>query len=683
MTQRVMTRLALAAMTLGAVVAGCSGGEDPGRDVVDAVAPAEDTAIPERDSAMPAEDGATRDTGASDTGARDTGVAPEDTAAPLPGFSLACDVDGDCGAPCGDGRCVAGRCRFSAPTAGCVVPLDPASAPDRAECVAAGAASPALACLRCAPQIAAEGYTGLLAARDFDDGQLGLTVEKLADTPATWAVSARRAASGGLSLHFGQPGQGSYGVGARAAARATTPPIAVPEGARPTLAFEVWLDTEETPGFDLLTVLAVGPDADVEPAVLWTSDELAGSTHGEFLPVTLELGEAAADGMRIRFEFDTFDAIINDFEGAYVDTLRVTSGCCGDAGDCFDANPCTLDVCDGGACRHEDVAGCCLVAPDCDDGDPCTKDACSAVGGQCSATPVAGCCREAQDCDDGDPCTEDACPGDGGTCRHQPLCCERDADCVPGVACQAGACVGGQCAYTRACCEADGECDDGDPCTVDRCAGSVCAHAFSAGPGCCRPDVLTERFDGGAPAGWTFDPAVANIGWRVQASGEARSGTSTLYYGHPALFYYDTGGRNQGAATSASVRLPSGVEVFLTLAALLDVEAALDKDLVRVDALVGDTAVPLLTKAELAVGAWQTVTKDVSWLAGQVVRFRVAFDSVDALRNSTRGVFIDDLRVWSSCRPRPCETSPACTSPAPCITGQCVLGGCAYAGRCR
>ncbi|MCA9517393.1 MAG: hypothetical protein KC635_20775, partial [Myxococcales bacterium] len=627
-----------------------------GGDAADAVT---DTATAEdggADTVIDTADAA--DTGAVDSEEPDAADTVEVDTVTLPGFALTCGVDGDCESPCGDGRCVDGRCRYAAPASGCVVPLDIAEAPDRAECVAAGSASPAVACLRCDPQIVAEGYTGLLLARDFDDGQLGLTVEKLADTPATWAVSARRASSaGGLSLHFGQP-QGGYGVGARAAARATTAPIAVPAGATPTLAFEVWLDTEETPGFDLMTV-AVDRGGDAEPVVLWTSDELGGTTHGEFLPVTLDLQGVAVDGMQILFEFDTFDGIINDFEGAYVDTLRVTSGCCGGEADCFDANPCTLDRCEAGACSHEEVAGCCLDARDCDDGDACTKDACSAVGGQCSATPIAGCCHAQADCDDGDPCTEDSCPGDGGTCRHQPLCCEQDLDCTPGVACMAGACVGGQCRYTVACCEADGECDDGDACTADRCGeGGVCAHDFTAGPGCCRPDVLTERFDAGTPAGWTFDAAVANIGWHVQASGEARSGTSTLYYGHPALFYYDTGGRNQGSATSQSVRLPNAVEVFLTLSALLDVETAADRDLVRIDAVVGNTVVPLFSKADLAVGAWQTVTKDVSFFAGQVVRFRVSFDSVDGLRNSTKGVFIDDLRVWSSCRPRPCETSP-------------------------
>jgi hypothetical protein len=59
--------------------------------------------------------------------------------------------------------------------------------------------------------------------------------------------------------------------------------------------------------------------------------------------------------------------------------------------ECDDADPCTTDTCDAGACAFTPVV--------CDDGDGCTVDACAA--GVCQFT--------ARDCDDGVDCTADAC----------------------------------------------------------------------------------------------------------------------------------------------------------------------------------------------------------------------------------------------------------------------------------
>jgi len=668
-----------------ATVAACSddptsGGDTADADVVDTVevdtasgdTVEVDTLTPDTSAPDTVEDTVPVDTVTPDT-------TPVDTSAPS-SVDLTCSVHTDCLTACASGRCEGDRCVFDAPQSGCVI-ADPGG--ETGACVDAGAVDPSSACLLCNPEVQADGYTSIVFANDFDGGQSGMEIEKLAETSATWNVSNARAADGTSSLYFGVPSGATYAVGSRAAGRATTPPIRGPGGGTLTLSFELWLETEETAGFDRLRVL-VDRGAGGQPLEAWSSDALDGTTHGEFLPVVIDLSHAAVDGMRVIFEFDSIDGIINDFEGAYIDSLRITTGCCAVDAHCTDANACTSDVCEGdGSCSFEPIEGCCLLDGDCGDGDLCTRDVCAESGGQCSYPPIFDCCHVKSDCDDGDPCTEDICPGDGELCRHQPLCCEDDGDCDDEDSCTVGRCSGGQCTYTSSCCEEDVDCDDGDACTTDTCSTQgVCGHDFTYVPGCCRPDILTQRFDAGTPAGWSLSPSTANVGWRGRATDEAPSGSSVLYYGHPTLHYYDSGGANSGTVTTSNVRLPDAVEVRLTMRVKLDVEASPFKDVFTVDALVGDAVVPLLTKADLPESGWQTASVDLSYLAGQNLRLRFGFDTVDSLENATEGVLIDDLRVLSSCQPRPCSSAASCTSPVDCITGACEAGGCAYTGDC-
>ena len=683
---------ALAALAAWVSLAACS--DDPSAAGPDSAAP--DATAPDTVDAAEGPDSAAPDVAddvaAPDVLPADTADVPEpaDTAPPAdateppdalvpPDFPLTCTVHADCLTPCAAGRCSGDRCVFDAPQSGCVLP-DATGA--RGTCALPGAVDPATACLVCNPAFAPHGYTGVLWHADFDGDDAAMSVEKLADSTATWTVTARRAASGTASLYFGDPSAVTYGVGTRAAARAVSPPLTGPTGVPWVLTFDLWLDTEETPAFDYLRVLA--DDGGGQPVELWHSDLIGGTTFGESLPITVALGARSAAGVRLVFEFDSVDGIINDFEGAYLDAVRVATGCCDGADDCADADPCTSDRCgEDGRCAFAPVAGCCLLDRDCDDGDACTRDSCSGAGGTCTVTPVFDCCHAKSDCDDGDPCTEDLCPGDGELCEHQALCCAADADCVDDDPCTQGRCVGSACVYVTSCCAAADDCDDGDACTADSCVAGTCRHEFAAGPGCCRPDVLTQRFDAGPLTGWTLSAATASVGWRLLATDEAQSGTSVLYYGHPTLHYYDSGGSNKGTATSATVRIPDGVEVRLSFRVRLDVEASPAKDVFKVEALVGAAVVELVGKSDLAPGAeWQAVSVDVSWLAGQNVRVRFSFDTVDALANTTTGVLIDDLRLLSSCAPRPCQTEVSCPSPVSCIDGACAAGGCSYGGDC-
>ncbi|MCC6619647.1 MAG: hypothetical protein IT385_00240 [Deltaproteobacteria bacterium] len=227
-----------------------------------------------------------------------------------------------------------------------------------------------------------------------------------------------------------------------------------------------------------------------------------------------------------QLDCDDDDPCTNDACDPFVGCVNepASDECCDDADCPAPASSCAVAVCEGGVCGATPVgdgAGCdadgsaCTVgdacvggvcvagqARDCDDGDPCTIDACSPATGcthaasddpACTCVPLradAACqdgdvawrdgCGEAGDvavaCDDGDPETDDRCVEAQDVCLRVPV--GRD-DCDT-------ACAG---AWTQAC--EDGHLVWLDPCGVtagvalacasaDRCAATRCDEALVA-----------------------------------------------------------------------------------------------------------------------------------------------------------------------------------------------------------
>jgi hypothetical protein len=132
---------------------------------------------------------------------------------------------------------------------------------------------------------------------------------------------------------------------------------------------------------------------------------------------------------------------------------------------CDDQNPCTVDSCDNGLCRHD--------LPNFDDGNACTVDGCDAKTGvyhaalsvndmnACTAdlcNPLSGVSHSPVPIDDKNPCTEDSCnPGSG--IAHSPInlddknACTLDA-CNP---------------FTGVISHTSQLVDDGNACTADFC----------------------------------------------------------------------------------------------------------------------------------------------------------------------------------------------------------------------
>jgi hypothetical protein len=635
-----------------------------------------------RDTVAPIDTRDTSDTSDADTtGPADTSRDTTDTG----DTTGTCSDDGDCRTPCAIGRCEVGVCVFAGPdplAQGCALATD-ANGPRTCVPIGASDRSSGPYCAFCNPFADVGNLSSEAFAEGFESGSTRILVDKLTPSPASWTIATARAATGTRSLYFGDARTRSYDVGERAAAVAATPGLALPGEVDLVLTFQIWADTERTPGFDRLRVLVLPPRGEDGTArEVWSSDAIGGTTLGEFLPVLVTLGPVRA-GERIGFEADSIDGIINDFEGFYIDDLRIASRCCASSSDCDDGNACTVDQCADGFCAFTPTPGCCLSDVECEDGDACTADQCilDGAGGRCARAPIPGCCETTLDCNDDDPCTEDRCRADAGgalRCGHAPLCCASNAECDDGDACTAGTCVSGECRYTSTCCRSDLDCDDGLACTNDGCELGTCRHDFSYAAGCCIPDVVTERFDQGLPQGWLLSAATNNIGWLIQATPDARSGTSVLYYGHPTLGFYESGGRNTGTATTRAVRLPDGVDLTLSFMLYLDVEPSTTRDLFRIDAVVGANTVTLLDKSSVARATWKEVQLDLSWAAGQNLQLRFVFDTVDGAQNTSRGILVDDLRLLSSCLPRRCAIAAECATPLACSTGRCESDACSY-----
>jgi hypothetical protein len=189
---------------------------------------------------------------------------------------------------------------------------------------------------------------------------------------------------------------------------------------------------------------------------------------------------------------------------------------CGGCGiSCDDGNPCTIDACVRGVCRHKRNT--------CDDEDACTTDTCD---------PTTGCVHTPIDCDDHNACTVDSCDSTIG-CVYEAINCD-----------DGNACTIDSCDRATGCVHEQVDCDDDNVCTDDRCdPDSGCIHENNTNPcttddgesgtcadGSCVPNACTA----GSPCstgptvgnnselcscGATVDGTTACFQWNVVGTG--------------------------------------------------------------------------------------------------------------------------------------------------------------------
>ena len=88
-----------------------------------------------------------------------------------------------------------------------------------------------------------------------------------------------------------------------------------------------------------------------------------GQTAESFRQVTVDLGDFVDQTVRLRWRFDSGDEVFNDYEGAYLDDIAVTTACCSSAADCDDSDACTIDSCQSGRCNYIHTCEICAPTP--------------------------------------------------------------------------------------------------------------------------------------------------------------------------------------------------------------------------------------------------------------------------------------------------------------------------------
>jgi len=172
--------------------------------------------------------------------------------------------------------------------------------------------------------------------------------------------------------------------------------------------FWYWSDVEPDLGLGIAEPDVLRAYADIlnGTGVKWpvtTTLKTGKNTFGKWQPMAIDLSAFTNNLLRLRFEFDTFDGQLNNYEGIYIDEFQV------------------VDKCPG---------GCCEVDEDCPySGDPCTKPVClpfsTGPGSICTEAPIEENCQPCatpSDCEDDNPCTTNTCT-EKGVCDIQVFCC--------------------------------------------------------------------------------------------------------------------------------------------------------------------------------------------------------------------------------------------------------------------
>lgn len=232
------------------------------------------------------------------------------------------------------------------------------------------------------------------------------------------------------------------------------------------------------------------------------------------------------------------DGPVCDADGSKCTPLdKCSAGVCtkGEALNCDDKNPCTIDTCEPGAgCKHSGADGLpCSDDNPCTQGDVCAGTDCKAgvakvcnppdgchtaqcdlATGACKFTAApdltpcddgllcttadvcaaGSCAGKPKNCNDGNPCTQDSCiPSTGCSFSLQgEIPCNDGDECTAGDLCVGGECIG-QLMDVFAPLSAKG-CNDGDPCTMDTCdPSSGCVSKLLNGATCDDGDPCTAK----------------------------------------------------------------------------------------------------------------------------------------------------------------------------------------------
>lgn len=194
--------------------------------------------------------------------------------------------------------------------------------------------------------------------------------------------------------------------------------------------------------------------------------------------------------------------------------------------------------------------------------------------------------------------------------------------------------------------------------------GSRFAVVAASSPEVHASHLLSQNFEQGL-GGFTIDNAFGQGGglWRL-SSGRRDDGDPdhspprSLYFGQGESPFvggdYDTGSVTEGAVFSPEIDLPAAAaRITLSFNHFLKTEGFTEFDVAEV-AIVTDAGPNIVLSSGDGTlppdtnGVWQGVAADLTRFAGEQVRLRFHFDSVDGSANFFEGWFVDDVSIVAS-----------------------------------
>ncbi|MSQ82521.1 MAG: hypothetical protein EXR77_06335 [Myxococcales bacterium] len=592
----------------------------------------------------------------SSAGCDDQNACTDDIC-PAPGgqcqyLNKCCKSDTECATtdPCKKGVCASGQCSYSETC--CIFndecdDFNPCSsdACDKGKCVYTSATVPGC----CSPQVLNSLFAGSDEGWSF----------KSTHPTLKWAYKDGTVAkSGPGALKMGDPAKDINPVpftNPVFKVTASSPIITVLPGKETTLSFWTYhVNGNGTSYTFRLFILLDGVETVLASYNFATMNNVWKQTIFDLTPL-------GGKSFELNFEVvATTSAGIYQATGVYVDDVVVSCTCqgkkCTSAASCTTAGfNCAAGVCTDGLCGYAN--SCCATDKDCNDSSLCTTDTCLTTK-KCSFAAIKGCCMGPGDCNDGNACTQDMCPGAGGQCSNPNVagCCLGSSFCDDKNTCTLDKCVAYKCVNEISCCTADKDCADGETkCTIDTCVAGKCQHKPTGAPGCCEPDVYVNDFDQGALKDITIvNSAGVGKGWQINATPPgalSKTPPAVLWYGDPGKGTFDMGATN-GKATTGKIFLPAVTPSKLTFSLLMDTESGGkgSYDDMYVYVYVGAQKLPAWDKGSgVTPNKWYEVTFDLATYAGQEIQVEFYFNTLDSVGNNGKGVYIDDLKITTSC----------------------------------
>ena len=146
---------------------------------------------------------------------------------------------------------------------------------------------------------------------------------------------------------------------------------------------------------------------------------------------------------------------------------------------------------------------------------------------------------------------------------------------------------------------------------------------------------------------------------KIWDGGQSQSPGTALYYGNTSRGSFNCG-VTSGNAVLGPITLQPGVGLAFETQIWMDTEAGSFYDKLELHIKTPTGAGTLWTKGFIATQSWFKVSADLSAFAGQTIYLEWYFNTGDDFINDGQGVFIDDMKITSTCQGVACQVDSDC-----------------------